>query len=61
LDDNLKPEFAEEFWSAETLSIQQITDKFIPIWTCDYFTRGCDAWDDQIVVDILYNSSESQY
>lgn len=59
LDDNLKPEFAEEFWSAETLSIQGITDKFIPIPTCDYFIRGCDAWDDEIVVSIMRNSSKS--
>ena len=36
LDENLIPEFAEEFWSAENMSIADITKKYMDIVTCDY-------------------------
>lgn len=54
LDQNLKPELAEDFWLAETLSIEGIAAKYTNINTCDYFIRGCDAWNDAIPSTILY-------
>ncbi|KIW00233.1 uncharacterized protein PV09_08126 [Verruconis gallopava] len=57
LDENLIPEKAADFWLAETLSIQGIADKYTTIPTCSYFTRGCDAWSDEIPSSILYNST----
>ena len=61
LDENLIPEYAEDFWLAETLSIQGITDHYSQIVTCDYFIRGCDAWDDEIPSTILRNASKSLF
>jgi hypothetical protein len=59
LDENLKPEYAADFWLAETLSIANISAKYTDIVTCDYFIRGCDAWDDEIPSRILHEASAS--
>jgi hypothetical protein len=58
LERELKPETANDLWEAEKLSIADIQLKYADLVTCDFFKRGCDAWDDKIVVDILRNSSK---
>jgi hypothetical protein len=58
LDQNLVPENATAFWGAETYCIQQSADLYTTINTCEYFTRGCAAWNDPIPSQVLYNASK---
>ena len=58
LDQNLIPEFATEFWGAENMSVADIAAYFTDIVTCDYFTRGCDSWDDPVPKRVLREAGE---
>ena len=53
LDANLVPERAAEFWQVETMCIEASSQFYANRNTCEYFTRGCAAWDDEIPARIL--------
>ena len=53
LDQNLVPETAAEFYNVENLCIEASSQFYGARNTCNYFTRGCAAWDDEIPARIL--------
>lgn len=48
LDAELNPDRAEEFWATEEYCIDGNANVFTNSDTCQYFTRGCDGWSDEI-------------
>ena len=48
LDAELDPARAEEFWATEEYCIDGNANVFTNSDTCQYFTRGCDGWADEI-------------
>lgn len=57
LDAELKPERADEFWNVEHLCVQASSDFYGQVNTCDYFTRGCEALDDEVPSGLLLNNT----
>jgi hypothetical protein len=57
LEQNLKPERAEEFWNVEKLCIEASSTFYAQHNTCDYFIRGCAALDDELPSTILRNTA----
>jgi hypothetical protein len=53
LDENLNPATADAFWATETYCIDGNANIYTTIDTCDYFTRGCDAWLDDVPATTL--------
>ena len=61
LDANLRPEVAADFWKIENMSIADVAATYTDIVTCDFFTRGCDSWDDDVPKTVLYEAGNSSH
>ncbi|KIW05742.1 hypothetical protein, variant [Verruconis gallopava] len=53
LDENLNPSTADAFWATETYCIDGNANVFTNIDTCNYFTQGCESWNDDIPMQTL--------